>query len=510
MERLLEITGLTKAFAGQLALDNVDLDVERGEILALAGPNGSGKSTLIKVMAGYHQADGGRIVAFGQEVWPNEVDADWKRRIHFIHQVLGLIPTLSATENLALGSGYTTGRGKRIKWREQRRHARELLARFGMDFDIDVPVAALAAPERTVIAIARALDGWETPEGILFVDEPTAALHDREAERLFGAIRNIADEGAGVVFVSHRSAEVLELADRVAVLRDGRLAGVRKTKELNEDGLVEMIAGRRIEDLYPSAPKARAEVVLEVRNLEGKRIRDLSFDLHAGEVLGVAGLNGSGRDELPGLLFGTGERSAGEVVLEGESLVGRSVKKTIDAGLVLVPADRAEQGAVLSRNARENMMLPSLGAAWNGWRLSRKLEEAEVDKWIDSLDVQPPQPEKTLSEFSGGNQQKVVMAKWMRLEPKVIVLDEPTQGVDVAAKAAIYELLAKAAEQGASLIICTSESKPLAALCDRVIVLRDGEVAAVLEGPRLTDEAIVTESVSSSADVHTPVQVGAA
>lgn len=506
MTRLLEIRGLTKAFGGQLALDGVDLAVESGEIVALAGANGSGKSTLIKVMAGYHQPDAGKIDAFGQEIWPHAVDQNWRTRTHFIHQNLGLVPTLNATENLALGSGYMTGRGRRIHWAQQRAHAEKVLGRYGADCDVDAPVATLSMGNRTIVAIARAMDGWEDPEGLLFVDEPTAALHEEEAEILFGAIRSVAKGGAGVVFVSHRTNEVLELANRVAVLRDGRLVADRVTAELDEPTIVELIAGRRIEELYPTPPPPQQDVVLEVDGIAGKQLQPLSFKLRRGEILGVAGLNGSGRDELPRLMFGRDNRTGGEMRLHGKPVRDATIRDLISAGIALIPADRQGEGLVMRLSARENMTLVSLAAFWRHWHLSRHREDEEVDEWITRLDIQPPDPAKPLDEFSGGNQQKVVMAKWLRLRPEVIILDEPTQGVDVSAKSAIHELLVKAASDGASLIVCSSEAKPLAVICDRVIVLRDGRVAAELEGEPLSAEAIVHHSITARTDHISPTE----
>ena len=477
---LLDVRGLTKDFPGQRALDRVDLQVHRGEILALAGANGSGKSTLIKVLAGYHEPDEGEIGGTCQS-------------FHFIHQDLGLIPTLSAAENLALGSGYQRAALGRISWPRQRRHTQEAIARFGAHFDVSRPVSDLTPAERTIVAIARALDGWDDSEALLVLDEPTVTLQDEDVAKLFAATRGVAARGAGVIFVSHRIPEMLALADRVAVLRDGQLAGVREAEGLSSDDLVELIAGRPVDDLYVEPPPPREDVVLSVRDLSGPRVAGVSFDLHRGELLGVTGLVGSGREELPGLLYGSTPRTGGSVTLDGERLPAGSARASMRRGLAMVPADRARHAAVMTQNVRENLLLADLRAAWRRVRLDRRRERAEASDWMERMDVRPRDQDLSFATLSGGNQQKAVLAKWFRIGPRIIVLDEPTQGVDVAAKAAIYRHLAAAAAEGKALVVCSNEAKELAAICDRVVVLRDGAVAAVLHDRSLTEQRIISE-----------------
>jgi ribose transport system ATP-binding protein len=478
---LLEIRGLTKDFPGQRALDGVDLDVGRGEIVALAGANGSGKSTLVKVLAGFHEPDAGTISGVADR--------------HFIHQDLSLIPTLSAAENIALASGFQTTRAGRISWRRQRARAQAAIARFGAAFDVSTPVAELTPAERTIVAIARALDGWEGADALLVLDEPTASLHEDEVTKLFAATRGVAEAGAGVLFISHRIPEVLALANRVVVLRDGRVAGTPDVAGLTSDDLVELIVGRRVEDLYTEAPPPRDDVALSVRGLSGTRIRELSFDLHRGEILGVSGLDGSGREELATLLYGGRSPAAGTVTVGGEPLRRGSVRDAMRHGVAFVPADRARQAAVMTHSVRENVALSDLASLRRHGRIDRGRERREVAGWMDRLDLRPRNQDMPLTQLSGGNQQKAVLAKWLRIAPTVILLDEPTQGVDVGAKAAIYRHLADAAAHGAALLVCSNEAKDLAAVCDRVIVLRDGEVASVLGDRTLTEERIISDTV---------------
>jgi ABC-type sugar transport system ATPase subunit len=491
---LLEIDGVTKAFPGVRALDDVSLTVRAGEIVGLAGANGSGKSTLIKILAGYHDADAGRITAFGEQVWPGSTD-NWRRRCHFIHQDLGLVPTLSVAENLALTAGYvTTGTG-RISWRRQRAAARSALARFDAHIDVRRRVESLTPGERTIVAMARALHGWASSDALLIVDEPTAALHRDDVDRLFTAVSAVADAGAGVIFVSHRLQEVFDLTHTVVVLRDGRVVATVPTAGLDSDTLIEHIVGRPVEHLYVPPPPPRDDVVLSVRDVAGRLLRNVSFDLHESEILGVTGLIGSGREELPGLLYGTRQATQGEMLLDGNKLERRSPEKSMRAGLVLIPAERLRHALVPTHSVLENVSLSDLRRACRGWHIDRRRERAEVREWIERLDIRPRDVRRRVAECSGGNQQKVVLAKWLRLEPRVMVLDEPTQGVDVGAKALIYRELAGAARRGTALIVCSSEAKELAAVCDRVLIIADGEVVAELHGDSLDDTAIVRESV---------------
>jgi ribose transport system ATP-binding protein len=490
---LLQIRGLTKSFPGQRVLAGVDLDLASGEILALAGANGSGKSTLIKVLAGFHAPDEGTITAFGHET--DFGRHDWRERMHFVHQNLGLVETLSAVDNLALGTGYRVGRCGRIRWPRQRAAARQAIERFGGSFDVDVPVAALSPAEKTIVAIARALDRWNDEQAVLVLDEPTATLHREEVEKLFRSIRRVAAHGAGVVFVSHRIDEILEISDRVIVLRDGRVAGAEKTSGLAHDQVVELIVGRALDAVEAEEVPVGQEVVLDVRHLRGERIADISFQLRRGEILGISGLLGSGREELTTLLGGGTPRQSGSIVLDGRPLAADSVPAAIARGLVMVPSDRARRGALMTRDLRENMMLAEPGWAFSRGRLELGRERQEVDRWLGRLHVTPPDQSRPIGHLSGGNQQKVVLAKWLRRAPRVLVLDEPTQGVDVGAKAAIYEHLLDAARAGASIIVCSSEAKDLTAIADRVLVLDQGRVRAELHGSQLTEHAITAASI---------------
>jgi ABC-type sugar transport system ATPase subunit len=484
---LLRVEGLSKTFGAQRVLDDVSLTIRSGEVHALAGANGSGKSTLIKLLSGFHQPDPGATIELAPEV-----------ELHVVHQELGLIPTLDSVENLALGAGYAVSRLGRVRWAEQRRHAEQSIGRFGVQFDVRLPVARLTPAEQTIVAIARALDDDREQRGVLIVDEATAALHENEVLKLFGAIRRLTDRGWGVLFVSHRLQEVLTLCNRVTVLRDGRTVLSAPSGEITEQALVEQIAGRAIEPSVVSGSRVAGAIRLAVRDLHGQQVSGVSFDVHEGEILGVTGLLGSGRDELPDLLAGAAPASAGSVSIDGHPLTPLNIAERIRAGLATVPAHRMRFGLDGRACVRENVVLPQLDPLVSWGRINRRKERQDSSAWATRLEVRPDGVEQPVAQLSGGNQQKVLLARWLRTIPKVLVLAEPTQGVDVGAKEAIHRQLEQAASAGAALVICSGDAKDLVMVCDRVIVLRDGRVAADLFGEELTEHHIVRESVTTA------------
>jgi ribose transport system ATP-binding protein len=484
---LLSVRGLSKTFPGLRALTDVDFAVHPGEIVALVGQNGSGKSTLVKILTGIHHADPGERIEGSAH--------DDGGSIHVIHQDLGLIPQLNTVENLDLGRHYGARGALPTRPREEAEHARELLQHFDAAFDVTVPVGRLTPAERTIVAIARALDGWERPEGLLILDEPTAALHSDEVGRLFTAVRRAADRGAGVIFVSHRLDEVLDLADRVLVLRDGRLVADTPVAGLDHEQLVRLIVGEALQDAAPRDRRTGGPT-LHVRGLRGGTVHDLQLDVRAGEVVGVSGILGSGREHVAPLLFGALRRTGGEVGVAGVELSPGDPRAAIVAGVGYVPADRHADGAVMTMRVRENLTLPNLGRLRRrlGW-LDTKEEQREVDLWVERVGLRPADPERPLELFSGGNQQKVVIAKWLRNQPRLLLLDEPTQGVDVGAKAAIYHLVHDATARGAAVLVASSDTAELASLCDRVVVMCDGTAGAEIAGRDLTEERLVIEGL---------------
>jgi ribose transport system ATP-binding protein len=488
---LLSIRGLTKTFPGTTALDRVDFTLEPGEVHALVGQNGSGKSTLVKVLAGFVEADQGALIELdGSEVEIHDTAATHELGLRFVHQDLGLVAELDAVENLALGSGFLTGFAGRIRWDEQRREAQERLQSLGYDFDVRRPVRELAAAERTGIAIVRALYHWEQAR-VLVLDEPTASLPRHEVSALFDAVKLVRDRGLGVVYISHRLDEVFDVSDRVTVLRDGRKVGTYLTDDLNEDRLISLMIGHsRTRAQLLQARPSDSPAVLEADGLCGVTVDNVRLVARRGEVLGVAGLTGSGRDELLRLMFGVLPRH-GSVQVNGVDVRSESPSASVAAGLAYVPADRHAEGSIPAMSVRENCTLTDLRRfSGAGGRLHGRAERAEVAGWIESLDVRPPRGEALFGTLSGGNQQKVVLAKWLRMAPSVLLLDEPTQGVDVGAKSTIHDLARAAADEGMTVVIASSDDIELCERCDRILVMRDGVIVADVDGPSTTPEEL--------------------
>lgn len=497
----LRIKGLSKTFPGQVALSDLALEVRAGEIHALIGQNGSGKSTLIKVLAGYHEPDDGATIELnGAEYLNRSIRTVDRHSIGFVHQDLALVWSMNSVDNIALSKGFEKGRTGGIRWKSEVAEARRLIAEFGEEFDVLRPVADLTAVQRTVVAMARAVGRGthgDSPLGLLVLDEPTASLPSPEVHRLFEALRRVAERGTGILYVSHHLDEVFQLSDRVSVLRDGRNVATAATADVDHADLVELMLGRRLGDLYTAPPRPGRTVMLSLSRVGGGRIRGLSIEVHSGEIVGFTGIVGSGRDDLASLLFGAVPGRTGAIRIEGQPLRVGSPRNAIEAGMAMVPIDRINKGVVINQTVRENMTLPLLRPLVRRLKIHRGMERAEVGGWVRHFGITPSEPECPISVLSGGNQQKAVLAKWMRMEPKVLVLDEPTQGVDVGAKASIFKLLAEAAAGGAAIVYSSVEAEDLANLCDRVVVLRDGAVASVLSGDALSAQRITEESIST-------------
>jgi ribose transport system ATP-binding protein len=497
MTPTLSIRRLSKTFQGQRALIDVDLDVEPGEIRALVGENGCGKSTLIKILAGFHQPDSGNVAIAGVPLALGDASAADAAGLRFVHQDLGLVATLDTIDNLALGHGYTLGRDRRIHWKSEARSARAALSALGYDLDVRKPVGGLSISERTAVAIARALSPHRSEPTMLVLDEPTANLPAAEADRLFALVRTVRERGVAVLFVSHHFDEVFAIADAVTVLRDGRLVATRPVQGLSERDLVELVVGRALEShSVDPAAVATAEVALEVRELSGAIVHDLTIDVHAGEVVGVAGITGSGREELAGMLFG-GRARSGIVRVCAEVVPPQRPDRAIAAGMGLVPAERHANAAFLSASLRENVTMVDLRRNIVAGLLRRKRESSDTHIWLERLSVKPTRPEAVMSALSGGNQQKVVLARWLRQQPRVLVLDDPTQGVDIGAKTEIHALIDAAASQGTAVLVLSSDHEELARLCHRVLVLRSGAVVDEIRPPALSAGHLTASTIGN-------------
>ena len=493
----MRVEGLSKTFGVTQALQDVTMDVRRGEVHGLVGRNGSGKSTLIKILSGYHAPDPGGQLFLRDTPVPLPVRGDESARLgmSFVHQDLGLVPGFSVLENLLLGDWGSRDLG-RIRWREHEEQAREDLLRFDLDLDPRTPVAGLREVDRAVLAIVRALRRLgEHPDGhVLVLDEPTAYLPRDGVDRLFDAVRRVAAAGTGVVFVSHRSDEVLSLTDRLTVLRDGRKVATVETASTNHEQLVELLLGRSLGSFYPDSTTASTgDVALRVRGLRGRSVHDLSLDLRQGEIVGLTGLVGAGYDDVPLLLFGGRKASAGTIESSGRVYQAKSMTpvECLRQGVVMLPADRLGSSGCASASLNDNVALPVLRRYFVRGRIRAKKLRGTVTGLLDSYDVRPCQPGMLLSQLSGGNQQKALLAKWMQMEPAVLMLQEPTQGVDVPAKKDIFGHIKAAAASGCAVLLATAEYEDLVNVCDRVIVLAEGRVVGELTGTELDEDQLV-------------------
>jgi ribose transport system ATP-binding protein len=501
-EAALEVHGLSKTFGATRALLPLDLRVGRGEVHALVGENGSGKSTFIKLLSGYHRPDAGEVLVGGHHLALGSAAASHAAGCRFVHQDLGLIASETVLDNLCAGSGYPTAWGT-INGRAARAAAAEDLARAGVDLDPRRVVGTLSPAEQTGVAIARALrrsDGGG-PQ-LLVLDEPTARLPDREVGVLLALVRSVTKAGVAVIYVSHRIDEVLEVAESVSVLRDGRKVASRPVAGLDHSGLVTLLTGDEVEeaDVSTHVPPAKdAPVLLSVDGLSCGRLRDVSFEVRRGEVVGIAGITGSGRETILAAVFGGEPRDDGTVRVAGEPVEGGRPERGVAAGLAYLPPDRRTAG-VSGQTARENLVLAKLGVHWRWPKISRRDERSETRRWFGRLNVRPATGvEQPLSSFSGGNQQKILFGKWLRLEPKVLLLDEPTQGVDIATKAALHKEILAAADAGACAVVSSSDAGELIAVCHRILVMRDGRIAATLIGKDRTMANLTRASLGAGA-----------
>jgi ribose transport system ATP-binding protein len=510
-EAEVSIVNLSKTFPGTKALDGVSVTINRGEVHGLVGQNGSGKSTLIKILAGYHEPDpGSEIYVEGRQVNARRGLSGAEPGLRFVHQGLGLVDEFNAVDNIAMAGGYITRRGH-IQWDLQARRTRELLTTVGVEVDIWRPVAGFEAVERTAVAIARALAAGTPGRGLLVLDEPTVALSPSEIQRLLGIVRGLADSGVAVLYVSHYLDEVLQIAQRVTVLRNGKLVTSRSAAGLDKRELVRLMIGGDIESTAavpgtaarPGDGQQASVPALSVRDLYGHELRGVNFDVGRGEILGIAGTLGSGRTELPLALVGATDRVTCEMVVgEGQPLPRRRTTRGMkDLGVALVPSDRHRQGSIAEFTVTENLTLAKLGSFRLRGRLRHARERDYTARWLTELDVRPPRPELSFASLSGGNQQKVVLGKWLGTEPKVLILDEPTSGVDVEARATIYGIIRAQAAAGLAIVICSSDTEELVELASRVLVLRGGVVAAELTAPSLDEAAILHAMESEDAAV---------
>ncbi|HEY9009437.1 MAG TPA: sugar ABC transporter ATP-binding protein [Devosia sp.] len=484
------LQGISKSFAGVPVLKGIDFDVRAGEVHALLGENGAGKSTLIKIIAGVHAPDSGTI-RLGDTTYsavsPKEAR---KGGVATVYQELLLFPELTVAENVFLGNA-PRGRMRMLDWGQMRRRARQLLDQLDSpDLDVDARVGSLSVANRQRVEIAKALS---QDARVLIMDEPTAALADADIRRLIAVVKRLRERGVGIVYVSHKLPEVFELADRVTVLRDGALIGTRPIAEVTEQSLVAMMVGREIDHLFPRGEPRIGATILKVEGLSyGTRVRDISFELRRGEILGLTGLVGAGRTELALTLFGITPATAGTITLDGQPVTIRSPKEARNLGIAYVPEDRGLQGLVRPMTIAQNNSMASLHHVARGIFIDVGTELSRAVDSIRKLGVRARGPDQVVGQLSGGNQQKVVLGKWLETEPRILIMDEPTRGIDVGAKSEIHALMARLAGEGMAILMISSELPEILGMSDRVLVMHGGRLTATIDRADASAETVGT------------------
>jgi ribose transport system ATP-binding protein len=492
---ILSMRKIAKRFPGVIALDEVDLDLDSGEIVALAGENGAGKSTLMKILGGIYRPDSGTLLIDGKETIVESVASSINLGIGFIHQELNVLDNLDIAENVFLGrEPVRYGPLKLVDRKKIHEQADTFLRRLGMDVSSRTSVRDLSIAQQQMVEIAKALS---LEARILIMDEPTSSLTLTETARLLEVAKELKMQGVSIIYISHRLAEISEVADRVVVLRDGRNAGTLSGNEINHERIVRLMVGRELNRVYSRPSRAAEAGYFQVQNLRTVRYphHPVSFDVCRGEILGVAGLVGAGRSEVARAIFGVETGLDGNLVLEGSPIKIRSAADAIANGIYLVSEDRRTTGLVLEMSVRENITLPSLRQYSKAGLIDRPSEKKVSEEMCGRLNVKTPSIEVKTANLSGGNQQKVVLAKWLSLKPRVLIFDEPTRGIDVGAKAEIYQLMRSLAESGIAIIMISSDMEEILGESDRVAVMHEGTITGILNRDQCSEEAIMRLAV---------------
>jgi ribose transport system ATP-binding protein len=483
---LLRMEQISKSFPGVKALDYVNISLNHSELLALLGENGAGKSTLMKILAGVNQPDSGTIFMDGEKVRFETPKDSQRQGISIIYQEFNLIPHISIAENIFLGREPRKLVGV-IDWKQLDRQTKALLKKVGLEhLSTRELISNLSVAEQQLIEITKALS---YASKIIIMDEPTAALNDEDTRKLFSIIKDLKKEGLGIIYITHRLEEIEQIADSVSVLRDGKYIGSLAKGEFNHEKIVNMMVGRDVHDLFPKRQAIPTDVVMQVKNLSlDSKLENISFDIKQGEIIGVAGLLGSGRTDLSKALFGLYKKITGEVIVKSKHI--KTPKDAIDAGIALVTDDRKQEGLVLGLSVSDNLLLPSLRKISKNGILHKVVQTKIVNKWINELKIKVANSNVEVNTLSGGNQQKVVLAKWLQMNPKLLILNEPTRGIDIGAKQEIYQLISRLSEQGIAILMISSEMPELLGLSDRVLVMKNGKIVKELLKKEVTQEKI--------------------
>ena len=495
---ILELKGIVKSFPGVLALDGIDFELKSGEVHAICGENGAGKSTLMKVVCGVHRQDSGTMKVNGKEAdYQNPMEA-YKNGVAIIFQETSLFEEMNVLDNMFLGHEITKKAGplQILDYGAMEERAAKIFERLNIRMDTSAPIRKLGMAQKQMVEIAKALT---FDANIIIFDEPTASLTEREVKALFQIIRNLKDEGFGIVYISHRLEEIFEICDRVTVIRDGRHISTRPVSEINKDMLVADMVGRRMDAYYPKVDTEIGDLVFEASHLyDDGFLDDISFKLYKGEILGFAGLAGSGRTELAHCICGFSKKLGGQVFLEGKELKIQNYQDAKREGIVYVSEDRGKYGLITDMSIEQNITLPQLENFVRQWNLIDKGKEDEIgERYIGELDIKAPDADFLVTNLSGGNQQKVSVSKALALRPRILILDEPTRGVDVNAKAEIMKIMSDLTRQGLTIIMISSELPELIGMCDRIYVMKDGYIGGCFDRDEATQEKILNVALEA-------------
>lgn len=488
---LLQMKGITKRFPGVLALNHVDLELSKGEVLALLGENGAGKSTLIKILSGAYQPDEGEILIEGelqQYRTPREAN---DRGVSVIYQELNYLNDLSVAENIYLNRLPLKGKG-RVDWKKLHEDAKQVLSTLEVTLDTSKNMRELSVAEKQLVEIAKALS---QNAKILVMDEPTSALSEKEGEKLMDLVDKLRKNGTGIIFISHRLDELFYIADRIQVMRDGERVGAVFTKEARREELIQLMVGRKVDSFYEKRKIVKKGVVLSVKDIETDYLKKVSFEVRAGEILGIFGLMGSGRTELAQCIFGVHKMRNGEISMDGKPVLIRKPADAIKNKIAYVTAERKKDGLVLIQSVKENVMTASVDRYSKPIRLNTRKEKEIAEKWKQALSIKTPAITTEVKGLSGGNQQKVVLAKWLETDPKVLILNEPTRGIDVGAKAEIYSLMEDFCEQGLGVVMISSELPEVLQLSDRIVVMCEGRITGEFSYEEANQEKLMQGAI---------------
>ncbi|WP_047835125.1 ATP-binding cassette domain-containing protein [Robinsoniella sp. RHS] len=494
-DTILKLNHISKLYPGVVALDDLNIEFKEGEIHAMVGENGAGKSTMIKTISGAVQPTRGTIEINNHTYEQMTPTLSRQNGIAVIYQEFTLIPVLSASENIFLGEFIM--KGMVLDRKEMDKKAEELFNRLHVDIDPSTKVADLTTGYQQIVEIAKAVS---KDAKILIMDEPSAPLTTSEVEAMFKIVDTLKTQGVTIIYISHRMEEIFRLSDRVSVLRDGKYITTVNTADTSKSELIKLMVGRELSETYPERKNKASETELSIKKLTGNGVKDVSFDVKRGEVLGLAGLIGAGRTELAQLLFGYEKIISGEIILNGKSIRPKNCIEAIAAGIALVPEDRKRQGLVLEMSIKENTTMPSMKRISTLAVISSDQEKEMSQSYMDSLRTKAPSIEQKTKNLSGGNQQKVVLAKWLAMDPQVLIFDEPTRGIDVGAKQEIYNIMNELADNGKTILMISSDMEELIGMSDRIVVLCKGRVTGLLEKEEVSQELILSKSAGSDTD----------